>query len=133
MISQHKKPFDLCLRGGCRRVVSRQRHVLDVSTPDKRLRADCDFVERLRKDVQHLVIATSVQGMRLGDLKSFENAALWKDNALVNEVCWTVSNEEINRRAKKKITNELGMAASQAATRLQNLVYALKGSKTVFK
>lgn len=83
--------------------------------------------------MQHLVMATFVQGIRLGELKSFENAPLWKDNALVNEVCWKVSNEEIKSKEKSKATQLFCKSASQASKRLQNLAYALKGCERVVK
>lgn len=54
--------------------------------------------------MKHLVTATSVQAMRLEQLSAFENEPLWKDNALVNEVCWQVSNEESKCEYKSKAT-----------------------------
>ena len=41
-----------------------------------------------------MVTATSVQLMRLANLKSFEREPLWRDNDLVTEVCELVSIQE---------------------------------------
>ena len=74
-----------------------------------------------------MVTATSVQLMRLANLKSFEREPLWRDNALVIEVCELVSIEEQKHEYRSKITEVLGEVATHASDRLNNLAYVFRG------
>ena len=74
-----------------------------------------------------MVTATSVQLMRLANLKSFEREPLWRDNDLVTEVCEQASIEEQKHKYMSNITEVLGNVATHAPDRLNNLAYVFRG------
>ena len=113
--------------------LTRQKQTLAASTPDYRLREDCDIIEKLGEKVKLLVTATSVQAMRAEELKAYENEPLWRDNDVVIEVSRQVSIEEKQSELKSKITELFYDGIPQASPRLENLAYVLRGVNMVFR
>ena len=56
---------------GRQRGFTGQKQTFTASTPDSRIREDCEIVEKLGQEVKILVTATSVEALRAEELKRY--------------------------------------------------------------